>query len=128
MVSYGRYIIGHLLEVVAHGGINCLMAFNFVVHLKSAIEFRLSDYNFDDIYMSLQGSKLKKSSGCLLVTNWRNIAATCKFSVASFHHVNYTAHSMAQSIRFDCLKISQAGVSINLGINYVCLCDLTSFL
>lgn len=37
---------GHFREVVAHEGINCLVAFNFVIHLESAIEFGLSDYNF----------------------------------------------------------------------------------
>ena len=51
------------------------------------------------------GSKLKKSSGRLLATNWRNIVARGKFLVASLFNVNDTAHSMAQSIRFDCLKI-----------------------
>ena len=60
---------GHFPEVVAHEGIICLVAFNFVIHLKSAIEFGLSDYNFDDLFMSLQGSILKKSSGRLLVTH-----------------------------------------------------------
>ena len=42
-------IDGRLWEVVAHGGMNCLVAFNFVIHLKSAIEFGLSDYNFYDL-------------------------------------------------------------------------------
>ena len=32
-----------------------------------------------------QGSKLKKSSGRLLATNWRNIVARCKFLVASLY-------------------------------------------
>ena len=40
-----------------------------------------------------QGSKLKKSSGRLLATNWRNIVARCKFSVASLYNVNDAAHS-----------------------------------
>lgn len=40
---------GHFPEVVAHEGINFLVAFNFVIHLKSAIEFGLSDYNFYDL-------------------------------------------------------------------------------
>ena len=40
-----------------------------------------------------QGSKLKKSSGRLLATNWRNIVARCKFLVASLYNVNDAAHS-----------------------------------
>ena len=32
-----------------------------------------------------QGSKLKKSSGRLLATNWRNVVARCKFLVASLY-------------------------------------------
>ena len=32
-----------------------------------------------------QGSKLKKSSGRLLATNWRNVIARCKFLVASLY-------------------------------------------
>ena len=51
----------------------------------------------------MQGSKLKKSSGRLLATNWRNIVARRKFLVASLYNVNDAAHSMARSIRFDCL-------------------------
>ena len=43
--------------------------------------------------MLSQGSKLKKSSGCLSATNWRNIVTRCKFLVASLYHVNDTAHS-----------------------------------
>ena len=40
-----------------------------------------------------QGSKLKKSSGRLLATNWRNIVARCKFLVASSYNVNDAARS-----------------------------------
>ena len=58
----------------------------------------------------MQGSKLKKSSGRLLATNWRNI-------VASLYNVNDAAHSMARSIRFDCLKISWTEVGINFEVN-----------
>ena len=44
--------------------------------------------------LPLQGSKLKKSSGHLLATNWRNIVARCKFLVASLYiNVNDAAHS-----------------------------------
>ena len=40
-----------------------------------------------------QGSKLKKSSGRLLVTNWRNIVARWKFLVASLYNVNDATQS-----------------------------------
>ena len=40
-----------------------------------------------------QGSKLKKSTGRLLATNWRNIVARCKFLVASSYNVNDAARS-----------------------------------
>ena len=56
------------------------------------------------------------------------IVARCKFLVASLYNVNYTAHSMAQSIRLDCLKILQTEDSINLKVNWNCFCDLTHFL
>jgi len=36
--------------------------------------------------MAFQGSKLKKSLGCLLATNWRNLVARCKFLVASLYN------------------------------------------
>ena len=75
-----------------------------------------------------EGSKLKKSSGCLLATNWRNIFNRCKFLVASLCIVNDVAYSMARSIRFDCLKILRTEVSINLEVNCLCLCDLAHFL
>ena len=39
------------------------------------------------------GSKLKKSSGRLFATNWRNVVASCKFLVAILYDVNDTAHS-----------------------------------
>jgi len=41
-----------------------------------------------------QGSKLKNFSGRLLVTNWRNIVARCKFLVASLYNVNYAAQCL----------------------------------
>ena len=41
----------------------------------------------------LQGSKLEKSSGRLLATNWRNIVTSCKFLVASLYNVNDATHS-----------------------------------
>ena len=61
---------------------------------------------------------------CLLATNWRNIVARCKFLVASLYNVNDTIHSMVISIRFDCL---QTKVSINLEVNWLCLCDFFTF-
>ena len=70
------------------------------------------------------GLEIKKSSGRLLATNWRNIVARCKHLVASLYKVNDAAHSMARPIRFDCLKTSQTEVSINLEVNWLCLCDL----
>ena len=56
------------------------------------------------------------------------IVARCKFLVASLYNVNDAAYSMAQSIRFDCLKILQTEDSINLEVNWNCLCDLAHFL
>ena len=43
--------------------------------------------------MLSQGLKLKKFSGCLLATNWRNTFTRGKFLVASLNNVNDTAHS-----------------------------------
>ena len=45
----------------------------------------------------IQGLKLKKSSVCLLTTNWRNIVARCKFVVASLYNVNDAVHSIRVS-------------------------------
>ena len=75
-----------------------------------------------------QGSKLKKSWGYLLATNQRNIVTRCKFLVASLFNVNDAAHSTGRSIRFDCLKISRKKVSLNLEVNWICLCNLAHFL
>ena len=61
---------------------------------------------------------------CLLATNWRNIVAGCKFLVASLYNVNDAIHSMVISIKFDCL---QTEVSINLEVNWLCLCDFFTF-
>ena len=54
------------------------------------------------------------------MTDWGNVVGRCKFLVASLFDVNDATHSMAQSFRFDCLKISQAEVSINLEVNWLC--------
>ena len=82
------------------------------------------------ISFTVAGLKIKNPSGHLLATNWTNIVARCKFLVASLYNVNDAAHSMARSIRFDCLKISQTEVGINLEVhaNWLCLCDLAHFL
>ena len=71
--------------------------------------------------ISLQGSKLKRSLGCLLVTNWRNI-------VTNLYNVNDAAHSLARSVKFDSLKTFQTEVGINFEVNWLCLCDLAHFL
>ena len=47
-----------------------------------------------------------------------------QFLVASLYNVNDTIHSMVISIRFDCL---QTKVSINLEVNWLCLCDFFTF-
>ena len=50
---------------------------------------------FINYSMLKQGSKLKKSPSRLLVTNWRNIVARCKFLVTSLYNVNDAAHSIS---------------------------------
>ena len=40
------------------------------------------------------GLEIKKSSGCLLTNNWRNIVARCKFLVSSFYNVNDAAQGL----------------------------------
>ena len=45
------------------------------------------------LHLKGQGSKLKKSLGRLLATNWRNKVARCKFLGASLYNVNDAAHS-----------------------------------
>ena len=113
-----------------------------------------------DEYDYVQDSKLKKSSGRLLATNWRNIVARFKFLVASLYNVNDAAHrqgfwyfALSQSHKIDqntqnttnsveiatyqkpcivgCdpsdLKISLREVSINMEVNWLCLCDLAHF-
>ena len=40
------------------------------------------------------GLEIKKSSGCLLANNWRNIVARCKFLVSSFYNVNDAAQGL----------------------------------
>ena len=63
---------------------------------------------------------------CLLATNWRNVVARFKFLDAGLYNVNDATHSMVISIRFGCL---QTEVSINLEVNWLCLCDFfTCFL
>ena len=61
----------------------------------SKLEAFLKKYDiaYSNTVHEAQGSKLKKSSGRLLATNWRNIVARCKFLVASSYNVNNAAHS-----------------------------------
>ena len=61
----------------------------WVVSQRRAMKY-LTAFLYCAVY---QGSKLKKSSGRLLATNWRNIVARCKFLVASSYNVNDAAHS-----------------------------------
>ena len=74
------------------------------------------------------GLEIKKSSGRLLATNWRNIITRCKFLVASLYNVNDAAHSLVRSIRFDWLKISRTEVGLNWEVNWLCVCNLAHFL
>ena len=59
-----------------------------------------------------------------MATNWRNVVARCKFLDAGLYYVNDATHSMVISIRFGCL---QTEVSINLEVNWLCLCDFFTF-
>ena len=45
-----------------------------------------------------QGSKLKKSLGRFLATNWRNIVARCKFSVTSLYNQNNFQVPLVESV------------------------------
>ena len=49
-------------------------------------------------FLKSQGSKLKKSLGRLLATNWRNIVAKCKFSVANFYNQNNVQVPLVESV------------------------------
>ena len=49
----------------------------------------------------------------------RNIVARCTFLVVGLNNLNDAAHSMVLSIRFDCLKISQTEVGVNLKVNWL---------
>ena len=42
----------------------------------------------------MQGSKLKKSSGCPVANNCRNIVVRCKFLVSCFYNVNDAAQGL----------------------------------
>ena len=59
-----------------------------------------------------------------MATNWRNVVAGCQFLDASLYNVDDTTHGMVISIRFHCL---QKEVSINLEVNWLCLCDFLTF-
>ena len=56
------------------------------------------------------------------------MVARCRFLVTGLNNFNDACHSMALSVRFDCLKISQTEVGINLEVNWLCLCDLANLL
>ena len=73
------------------------------------------------------GLKIKKIFRSPFGDYWRNIVTRCKFLVASLYNVNDAAHSMARSIRFDWLKISRTEVSLNVEVNWLCLCNLAHF-
>ena len=55
------------------------------------------------------------------------MVARCRFLVG-LNNFNDAYHSMALSVRFDCLKISQTEVGINLEVNWLCVCDLAHLL
>ena len=57
----------------------------------------MNPHHYDTENFHEQGLKLKKSSGRLLATNWRNIVARYKFLVASLYNVNEAAHSIRAS-------------------------------
>ena len=80
--------------------------------------------------MALVGLEIKKKNpqiSCWQPTQEKCIVARCKFLVTSLYDVNDAAHSMAQSIRFDCLKILRTEVGMNLEVNWLCLCDLAFY-
>ena len=56
------------------------------------------------------------------------MVARCRFLVTGLNNFNDAYHSMALSVRFDCLKISQTEVGINLKVNWLCLWDLAHLL
>ena len=73
-------------------------------------------------------SKKNPQISCWQPTQEKYVVARCKFLITSLYNVNDTAHSMAQSIRYDCLKILQTEVGMNLEVNWLCLCDLAYLL
>ena len=75
-------------------GLCCVLCFSVLEKENDSPSYQLSEE---------EGNK--KTSGRLLVTNWKNIVARCRFLVPSLNNLNDTAHSMARSIRFDCLIV-----------------------
>ena len=67
------------------------------------VAYRVKKFNLTSGLVS-QGSKLKKSSGCLLATNRTNIAARCKFLVAILCNVNDTAHYLSGLLIFSAVE------------------------
>ena len=76
----------------------------------------------------MEGLIHKGGGGGLIFRILRYIVVRFKFLVASLYNVNDAAHSMVQSITFDCLKILVTEFGINLEVNWLCLCDLAHFL
>ena len=87
------HVLGNKISYIA-------IMFQFVILLKFWGHLHV-------ILLVWTGLELPKSSGCLLATR-------CRFVVTSWNNLNDSAHSMARSIRFDCLKISETEVGINL--------------
>ena len=58
----------------------------------------LVSYEQLTLIIIIQGSKLKKLLGRLLATNWRNIVARCKFSVASLYNQNNFQVPLVESV------------------------------
>ena len=91
--TYQLHVLGNKISYIA-------IMFQFVILLKFWGHLHV-------ILLVSTGLELQKSSGCLLATR-------CRFVVTSWNNLNDSAHSMAWSIRFDCLKISETEVGINL--------------
>ena len=65
----------------------------------------------------MQGSKLKKILRSPCGDQLEKYSRQMQIFSRSLYNVNDVAHSMARSIRFDCLKISWTEVGINFKVN-----------
>ena len=81
-------------------------------------------YTFFHGKFSLTGLEIKE----ILRSPEKYMVARCRFLVTGLNNFNDAYHSMALSVRFDCLKISQTEVGINLKVNWLCLWDLAHLL